>query len=282
VPSAPSRWQAWALIAPALIIAALWWGLPLLQTVWLALADLGWALGDGGARLALRNTVVWIVVVAIGSTAAGLVLAWMAERLRAQRVLVPLVLIPTVVAPTVVAVAWRALLAFRPAGTGQVGLANRIAAVPGLDPVAWLAQAPLNTLLLAGALVWVQTGIAMLVLSVAIARVPGDVRDAARLDGATDLQVFGRITVPSITGAIIVAGLTSAAVTVKVFDLVTVATDGQHSTAVLGTESIHQAMRVGESGRGSALVVAMLVLVAPLGAWAVLRSRRALRSEAVS
>jgi ABC-type sugar transport system permease subunit len=92
---------------------------------------------------------------------------------------------------------------------------------------------------------------AMLVLSVAIARVPGDVRDAARVDGATDLQVFGRITVPSITrGDRRSPALSSAAVAIKVFDLVTVATDGQFSTAVLGTESIDQAMRQGNPGRG--------------------------------
>jgi alpha-glucoside transport system permease protein len=274
VPPAPSRWRTWALVAPAAVVVALWWGLPLLQTLWLSVAELAWVATDGGARLALRNTIVWLVVVTAGSTVAGLALAWVAERLRAQRVLVPLVAVPTAVALTVVAVVWRALAAFRPAGTDQVGVINQVLAVPGLDPVAWLVQAPVNTVVLAGALVWVQTSVALLVLSVAIARVPGDVRDAARVDGATDLQVFGRITVPSIRGAIVLAALSSAAVAIKVFDLVTVATDGQFSTAVLGTESIDQAMRQGAPGRGAALAVLMLLLLAPLALVAVLRARR--------
>jgi alpha-glucoside transport system permease protein len=275
VPPPTRSGPAWALLAPAFVVLAVWWGLPLGHTLWSGLADLG-SITESASRTALRNTVVWLVVVPVGATGAGLGLAWLAHRLRAQRLLVPIVALPALIALVVVAVAWRSVLAFRAPGTAQVGLLNQIVALPGLDPVAWTSQAPLNTVLLAGALVWVQAGIAMLVLSVAIDRVPDDTREAALLDGASDLQAFRFVTLPNIRGAIALAAVTSAAAAIKVFDIVVVATDGQHATQVLGTESMHQALRLGETGSAAALAVVMLFLMAPFALWALARSRRAL------
>lgn len=275
--------RSWVLLAPALILIAGWWLLPALHTAWLAVIDGGSfalvdharsVLTDGAMREATRNTMVWVIGVSIGATAAGLALAYLADRLRAERALVPFILLPTIIAPVAVAVIWRSTLAFRPAGTDQVGLVNAILTTPGLSPVAWLTQAPLNTVLLAGALVWMQTGVAMLVLSVAIGRVPDDVRDAARVDGASESQVFGRITVPSIKGAIILAGLTSAAVTVRVFDLVWVGTGGQYGTSVLGTEMFDQAFVQNDSGMGATVALVMLAAMAPIAFLAVRRTRR--------
>jgi alpha-glucoside transport system permease protein len=282
VTSESSRVRAWGLLAPALVVLLLWWGLPLAQTTWMGFPHLD-TLVRGPGRVALRNTVLWVVIVTVGATVAGLVLAWLAERWRATGWLLPIVVLPGVVAGSVVAVAWRSVLAFRPAGTGQVGLANFVLTLPGLDPVAWLTQAPLNTLLLAGALVWVQTGVAMAVLSTAIARrVPAEVREAAELDGAGPFEAFRFVTVPSIRGAIVVAAVTCAAAAVKVWDLVVVATDGLHSSQVLGTTAVDEGLRGGDPGVGSALALGMVLLLLPLGVWTLWRARSARRGREVS
>jgi alpha-glucoside transport system permease protein len=281
----PDGARRWALLAPALIVVAGWWIGPALATVWLAVVDGGsfaavdhlrFVASSGAAREAIRNTLVWVVAVGVGATVAGVGLAALAERLRAHRILVPVVVLPTVIAPVVVGVMWRSLLAFRPSGTDQVGLVNALVATPGLDPVAWLTQAPLNTLLLAGALVWVQTGVAMLVVSTAMGRVPDDVREAAQLDGASDAQVFGRITLPSIRGAVVLAGLSSVVVAIRTFDMVKVATDGQYGTSVLATEMFDQAFLLDQSGRGATLALVMAALAAPVAVMAVRRHRRGL------
>ncbi len=277
-----------ALLVPALILIGCWLILPALTTSLLAVVDLGtsnladhlrFLVSDGAAREAVRNTVVWVVGVGIGATVLGLALAVIADRLRARRLLVAVVLVPAVIAPAAVAVIWRSTLAFRPAGTDQVGLVNGLLGVGGLNPVAWLTQVPINTLLLAAALVWMQTGVAMLILSAAVARVPNDVREAARVDGANEMQIFGRITVPTIKGAVLLAGLSSAVVAVRVFDLVKVATDGQFATSVLGTEMFDQAFVHDHTGRGATLAMVMLVLVAPVAFLAV---RRLLRRPEVT
>ena len=272
--SESSRRRAWALLAPALVAGALWWVLPLVATTWSALGDLD-AVVRGRGRDTLVNTVVWVVVAAVGSTAVGLALAWLAERLRATRLLVPFVVLPSIVAGSVVAVAWRSVLAFRPAGTSQVGLANLVLTLPGLDPVAWLTQVPNNPVLLAGPLVGVLPGVARGGPPPPIPRkVSPEVREAAVLDGATPFEVFRFVTLPSIRGAVVIAAVTSAAAAVKVFDLVVVATDGLHTTQVLGTESIRQSLGGGDAGVGAALALAMVILLAPLALWSVSRASR--------
>jgi alpha-glucoside transport system permease protein len=279
----PGAWWPWALLAPALILITGWWVAPALASLWRSLVDGGSWVGfeharfvftDAGPREAIRNTVVWVVGVAAGSTVAGLALAALADRFRAERWVVPFLVLPTALSLVAVTVMWRLALAFRPAGTDQVGMLNGLLTTAGLDPVAWLTQAPVNTVLLAGILVWVQTGVALLVLVTAIARVPDDVRDAARLDGATEGQIFGRVTVPSIKGAIALAGLSGAAVAIRVFDIVRIGTDGQYRTSVLATEMFDQAFVHNDSGRGATLAVLMLVLMLPIATLAVRRVRR--------
>src|SRR5439155_345279 len=83
---------------------------------------------------------------------------------------------------------------FRPQGFGSnIGLLNGIVTAFGSHPIAWLDLQPWNNLLLMVIMVWMQTGFAMVVLSAAIKAVPDDIVEAARIDGASELQVFWRI-----------------------------------------------------------------------------------------
>ena len=62
----------------------------------------------------------------------------------------------------------------------------------------WLELQPWNNLLLMVIMIWIQTGFAMVVLSAAIKSIPDEIIEAARIDGASEFQVFRRIIVPSI------------------------------------------------------------------------------------
>lgn len=278
------RWLPWLMVAPVLAVLGVWVVVPAFQTVWLSLvhdgrfagADhLGWLLSSSGARTALRNTVAWAVLVPTISVSVALGLAMLAERLRSGRLLVTVVLAPAMVSFAAVAVTWRILLAFRPAGTDQVGLLNQMVTTLGLDPVAWLVQPPVNTVLIAGGLVWATAGVCVLVLSAAIARVPEEVRDAARVDGADQTQVFARVTLPSIKGAVVVAAAVTAIMSIRVFDLVWITTGGDHGSTVAGTAMFQTALVEDQPGRGAALAVAMLVLIVPAATVLVRRVRRA-------
>ena len=90
----------------------------------------------------------------------------------------------------------------------------------GNDPVAWLDEQPWNNLLLMVIMVWMQTGFAMVVLSAAIKAIPDEIIEAARIDGASEWQVFRRITVPSILPTIVVVTTYMVINALKVFDIV--------------------------------------------------------------
>ncbi len=74
-------------------------------------------------------------------------------------------------------------------------------------------------------MIWMQTGFAMVVLSAAIKAIPDEIIEAARIDGASELQVFRRIIVPSILPTIVVVTTYMVINALKVFDIVFV--DGQ-------------------------------------------------------
>ena len=82
-------------------------------------------------------------------------------------------------------------------------------------------------------LVWLQTGFAMVVFSAAIKGVSGEVLEAARLDGATERQLFLRVIVPMIRGSIVTVATTIAIVTLKIFDIVYVTTGGRFNDDVV-------------------------------------------------
>ena len=87
-------------------------------------------------------------------------------------------------------------------------------------------------------LVWLQTGFAMVVLSAAIKGVSAEVLEAARLDGATERQLFFQVIVPHDPGSIITVATTIAIVTLKIFDIVYVMTGGRFDDDVVGRPDV--------------------------------------------
>ena len=113
-------------------------------------------------------------------------------------------------------------------------------------------------------LIWVQTGFAMVILSAAIKGVPTELTEAAKVDGATDSQVFWKITLPQIAPTVGVV-VTALFVTVmKVFDIVYAMTNGNFGTQVIANQMWITAFGQSNLGLGSALAVVLFVSVIPI------------------
>jgi alpha-glucoside transport system permease protein len=115
------------------------------------------------------------------------------------------------------------------------------------------------------------------ILSAALKAIPRDLTEAARIDGATELQIFRRITVPLMWPTItVIATLTMIGV-IKLFDLVWAMTgEGPAgASAVLGTRQYVQAFQNGDYGYGSAIAVVLLIAVVPVMALNIRRFRTA-------
>jgi alpha-glucoside transport system permease protein len=130
-------------------------------------------------------------------------------------------------------------------------------------PVLFIQEGPFNNMWLMVVLIWVQTGFAMVILSAAIKAVPTDLTEAAKVDGATESQIFWRITLPQIAPTVGVV-VTALFVTVmKVFDIVYAMTNGNFGTQVIANQMWISAFGQTNLGLGSALAVLLFVLVLP-------------------
>jgi ABC-type sugar transport system permease subunit len=131
-------------------------------------------------------------------------------------------------------------------------------------PVLFVQEGPFNNMWLMVVLIWVQTGFAMVILSAAIKAVPTEYTEAAKVDGATDQQVFWRITLPSIAPTVGVV-ITALFVTVmKVFDIVYAMTNGNFGTQVIANQMWITAFGQTNLGLGSALAVILFASVLPV------------------
>lgn len=132
------------------------------------------------------------------------------------------------------------------------------------DTVFFIQQPPFNNFWLMLVLVWIQTGFAMVIFAAAIRAVPEDLLEAARVDGASESQIFWRITLPQIATTIGVVVTTLIVLVMKVFDIVKVMTNGQFGTQVLANDMFTTAFNNFDTGRGAALAILILVSVLPV------------------
>ncbi|WP_446216600.1 carbohydrate ABC transporter permease [Micromonospora sp. IBHARD004] len=231
---------------------------------WVGLDNYSWMFSEGSIIRVLINTLVWVILVPLAATSFGLIYAVLVDRARLEAVAKSLIFMPMAISFVGASIIWKFVYAYRGDGEQQIGLLNQLVTSLGGEPKSWLQEAPLNTLLLIVIMVWIQAGFAMVVLSAAIKAIPADIVEAARLDGVTPWQMFWRITMPSIRPALIVVVVTLSIATLKVFDIVRTATNGNFDTSVIANEMYNQAFRYQENGQGSALAVFLFVLVIPI------------------
>jgi alpha-glucoside transport system permease protein len=272
-----ARVRPWVFVGPALSVLALFLVWPTLRTIWLSFRDddgeafIGldnyeYALTNDVMLTAFRNNIIWLIVGTVGTVGLGLVIATLVDKLqrRSESVAKSIIFLPMAISFVGASIIWGFIYAFRPAGRPQIGLLNGIWTGLGNEPVLWLSQEPWNTFLLVVVLIWLQTGFAMVILSAAIKSVPDDILEAARIDGASEFQVFRRVVIPTIKSTIVVVTTTMIILILKVFDIVWVMTSGDFGTEVIASHMIRQAFRFFDDGKGAAIAVILLAAVIPI------------------
>lgn len=230
-----------------------------------------------GFQLVLRNTLIWVILVPIVSTFIGLVYAVLVDRTRGEALAKGLIFLPMAISLVGASIIWRFVYAYRPEqeGVNQIGLLNQILVWLGFSPQQFLITAPWNTFWLIVVMVWIQTGLAMTLLSAAIKSIPDDIIEAARLDGLTGFRMFRYITVPSIRPALVVVLVAITMTTLKAFDIIYTMTGGQFETSVVANEFYFQSFRQGNFGVGATLAVFLFVAIIPVVIYQVRQLRLA-------
>jgi alpha-glucoside transport system permease protein len=212
----------------------------------------------------LRNNAFWLIVGTGGSVLLGLVFAGLFDRIRRESLAKTIVFLPLAISLVGASVIWGLVYAWQPAGQPQIGLLNSIVVAFGGQPIPWVTTSPINVFAEIVIMIWLQTGFAMVVLSAAIKGVSGEIIEAARLDGASERQVFLRVIVPVIRGSIITVSTTIAIVTIKIFDIVYVTTGGRFNDDVVANRMFHEIFQFFDDGRGAALATLLFVAVLPV------------------
>ena len=279
--------RPYVFIGPALVILTVFLVYPVFNTLLISLKDatsdefvgldnFKFLFTDDSMLRAIRNTAGWMILVPIVAVSIGLAFATLADRLsRGEAIAKSMIFLPMAISFAGAAVTWRLIYSFRPTGFGSnIGLLNGIMIGLGQEPVAWLQVRPWNNLFLMVIMVWMQTGFAMVVLSAAIKAIPDEIIEAARIDGASEMQVFRRIIVPSILPTIVVVTTYMVINALKVFDIVFVIGSAEaNRTEVVAERMIDWFFISNHDGRGAAIAVLLFVAVVPVMVWNVRRFR---------
>ena len=217
-------------------------------------------LGDAAFRTAILNSLILIVFYAVLPLVIGMVAAAILRRgqVRGMGFFRTVIFLPQVVALVVVAVTWRQIYA--PAGP-----LNQALRAIGLDGLArgWLGD-PGAALPAVGFIgTWVQTGLVMVLLLAGMSRIPRELYEAARLDGAGPIREFFAVTLPAIRGEIVVSLVLTIIAALKTFDLIYMTTAGGpgRATTVPSYEVYQRAFELRDVGSASAVALVLTAMV---------------------
>jgi len=209
---------------------------------------------DVGASLWL--TVLFVLGSAVvGQNGLGMLLAvFMQRRGRLLRGVVSSIVVAAWVLPEVVAAF--AVYAF----LNSQGTLNEVLSALGLGQQNWLYTAPMFAIILAN--VWRGTAFSMLVYQAALSEVPGDLTEAAEVDGAGPVSRFWHVVLPTIRRTVVTNLMLITLQTIGLFGLIYVLTAGgpDNKTRTLPLLMYEQAFKFGQIGYGTAIALVLLVL----------------------
>jgi alpha-glucoside transport system permease protein len=212
----------------------------------------------------LRNNILWLVIGTSGSVGLGLLTAAVFDRIRRESLAKVFVFLPLAISLVGATVIWKFVYAWAPPSQPQYGLLNAIWTSFGFEPIAWATTFPINLPAEMIILIWLQTGFAMVVFSAAIKGVSTEVIEAARLDGASEYQLFTKVIVPMIRGTIVTVTTTFAIVTLKIFDIVMSISGGRNHDDVVAVRMFAEMFQFFNDGRAAALATVLFIAVLPV------------------
>jgi alpha-glucoside transport system permease protein len=272
-----SRYRPWLWLLPALLFlfAFLIW--PTVLTIlrsfqgraegnWVGLDNFVWFFTSSDALISLRNSALWVVLLTLFTVVLGLIIAVLVDRVRYETVAKSVIFVPLAISMTAAGVIWRFMFEYQSKGLPQTGTLDGILTFFGFNPISWLQldTLALNTIFLIIVMTWMWTGFAMVIISAALKGISPELLEAARVDGASEWQVFRGIVFPLLLPTIAVVSTTVVITALKTFDIVYVMTGGNFNTDVVASQMIKESFTFNQFGRGSALAVILLIAIIPV------------------
>jgi alpha-glucoside transport system permease protein len=271
------RIRPWLWLLPAFLFVTVFLIYPTIGTVVRAFQDklgtsfvgfdnFAWFFGSSESLVALRNNAIWVILLTLMTVGIGLLIAVLVDRVRYETVAKSVIFVPLAISMVAAGVIWKFMYEYQRPGAEQTGTVNAVLSIFGVGPVTFLQTDALaiNTIALIVVMAWMWTGFAMVIISAALKGISTELLEAARVDGATEWQVFRRIVFPLLLPTIAVVSTTIIITALKAFDIVYVMTGGQYDTTVVAKLMYDEMFSFGEFGRASALAVILLLAIVPV------------------
>ena len=278
--------RPWMFLLPAMVLLFVYLIYPVCETIRLSFHDFtgerfvglknyAWAFQDPELLQAVGNNAMWLLVVPSLSVVFGLVVAALADRVWWGTFAKSMIFMPMAISFVGASVIWKFVYDFRGPDSEQIGSLNALVMLFGKEPEAWITIPFWNNFFLMVILIWIETGFAMVIFSAALRGVSDETIEAARIDGANELEIFFWVMIPQIMTTIIVVWTTITIKVLKIFDIVLAMTNGQWGTEVLANLMFDWMFRGGgDSGRGSTIALLLMIAVVPIMIWNIRRFRR--------
>jgi multiple sugar transport system permease protein len=264
----------WALL-PAVVVLGLLTLYPIVQLIRMSLSDLSytqagisWAwvgaknfksiLSDPIALVALRNTALFAIITVAVETVAALVLAIAVGRVKAlARFYRVIVILPILIPPIAIGVMWLMIVNY------NYGSLNELLAVFGITGPAWLNTAALAFPTIIVVDIWHWISFMFLIILAGLESLPLELNEAARIDGATEMQLIRFVTLPLLRPTISVAVVLRMIFAFKVFDEIYLLTNGGpgNSTQVISSYVENVFFSEARMGYASALALVTAVII---------------------
>ena len=283
--------RALIFIAPAFLVLFVFILYPVFETVRLSFYEkfgrefIGWnnylwAINDPNFRRSILNNLGWLLIVPTLSTFFGLVIANLTDRIWWGTIAKSIIFMPMAISFVGAGVIWKFIYDYRGTDDQQIGLLNAIIVSFGIEPQAWLTISIWNNLFLMAIMIWIQTGLALVIFSAALRGIPNETLEAARIDGASEFRIFWSIIIPFLERTILVIWTIITILVLRVFDIIYAMTNGEWQTEVLANLMYDWMFRGGgDSGRGSVLAVCIMIGVIPILVWNLYKHRQEQKHE---
>jgi trehalose/maltose transport system permease protein len=288
--------SAWIFLAPTLFVLAVVAGWPLIRTVYFSFTDasltdlsganfvgfknyLSWItlksgrivykglLADPAWWGAVWNTLKFTLISVVIETALGLIVALVLNAEFPGRGLVrAAILIPWAIPTIVSAKMWAWML------NDQFGILNDMLLGLGLisQKIAWTASPDTAMIAVLVVDVWKTTPFMALLILAGLQMVPGDIYEAARIDGIHPVRVFWRLTLPLIRPALMVAIIFRMLDSLRIFDLIYVLTPNNAQTrtmSVLARENLFEFDKFAYGAAASTMLFLIIATITVLYMW---------------
>jgi raffinose/stachyose/melibiose transport system permease protein len=226
---------------------------------WAGLSNYGDVFNDPSLRSSFAHALVLIVFYAVLPLLIGLLLAGVMARARVRGLALfrTVLFLPQVIALVVVAVMWKMI--YDP----ENGAANKILGVFGISAQNWLGSFSLALPSVGLIGTWVMFGLAMVLLTAGVQKIPPSLYDAARVDGAGAFREFFAVTLPALRGEIAVALTLCTIQALRNFDIVYNTTGGGpgEATSVPAYQVYTRAFQTGQVGSAAAVGISLTAII---------------------